>query len=617
MARYKIRSGTLSPKATTEDLFGVRNFRSILDVPTNLARFLQQLPMGAEYVADEIIFKHTLFPFFAPFLPPERVRRAIDAMISKGGRGIHNTIGITAGTLKPSKFIKFCPQCLVEDENLYGESYWHRIHQIPGITICSVHKVTLSDSLAQVRDINPHDYHACTGEVCRIQPSIVPYSARTMQELSDLSDDIVWVMSNSPSSRELTWYHRRYLDALIHKGLATPKGRVFQEELITDFKKYYSDEYLRQLQSTVAGDASSWLSSIVRSPRKASHPIRHLLVARYLFGSAECFFTSNKSYKPFGNAPWICLNGAAGHYMQPVVQKCEISYCRDTKKPVGTFYCDCGFIYSRRGPDISETDKFKVGRIKFFGQRWHDKLWGLYSTGMSFRRIAQILKVEANTVIKYINQAKTNKLLPDSKGKTEAIENETTLAEHRKTWLLERTTNPSLTKTQIRGRVPKAYMWLYRHDREWLNHNSPAFCNNYYINKRVDWNNRDKLICEKLKATVSKLMASADKPVRITKARIGKLADVLSLLEKHIDKMPRTDKYIHSVVENIQEFQIRKIRWGVKCLVERNEMLVKWKIEKLAGLRKGYSPQVEKYIETILENDESVQFSNIELESQF
>ena len=64
MARYKIRSGTLSPKANVGDLFGYPGYRSILAVPTNISTFLKQLPYEAEYVADDIIFQHTLLPFF-------------------------------------------------------------------------------------------------------------------------------------------------------------------------------------------------------------------------------------------------------------------------------------------------------------------------------------------------------------------------------------------------------------------------------------------------------------------------------------------------------------------------------------------------------------------------
>lgn len=600
MARYKIRSGIISPKATVGDLFGSKKHRSILDVPTNLSTFLQQLPMGAEYVADEIIFKHTLFPFFAPFLPPGRIQHAITAMISNGGRGIHNTIGVTASKVKAPKFLRFCPQCFVEDEQTFGEAYWHRVHQIPGIAVCPLHVTPLQDSLAPIHDINPHNYHACTSEVCLIKPNAVVYSQKAMQELSQLSKDVAWVMNTKLTSRELSWFKERYVEALIQKGFATPKGRVFQNDFLLDFSNYYSDECLRQAQSLIKSNGTNWLSNIVRYPRKAFHPIRHLLVIRYLFGSVERFFTSTKPYQPFGNAPWLCLNGAADHYLQPVVHKCQVTYCKDTKKPVGTFLCDCGFVYSRRGPDVCESDRFKIGRIKVFGQVWHNKLLELHSMGMSFRQIAHTLKVDINTAIKYSRLIKGNNSMLESLNNTVTIGDENVRATHRAIWLHEQTTKPSLTKTQIRRIIPQSYSWLYRNDREWLNENSPILTNRKHKNRLVNWNQRDRLAYSKIRSVVSKLLKAEGKPIRITKTKIGKLAGMLPWIEKDLSKMPMTEKYIKLVAESVQEFQMRRISWGVKCILERNEVLVKWKIERIAGLRKGYSEQIEKYIEKVL-----------------
>jgi len=81
----------------------------------------------------------------------------------------------------------------------------------------------------------------------------------------------------------------------------------------------------------------------------------------------EQFFNIDYDYKPFGDAPWLCLNAAADHYLQPVVTELAISRCCDTKKPVGTFRCSCGMIYCRTGPDETEDDKYRIGKIKAYG----------------------------------------------------------------------------------------------------------------------------------------------------------------------------------------------------------------------------------------------------------
>ena len=37
----------------------------------------------------------------------------------------------------------YCPLCMQEEMERYGEPYWHRLHQLPGVTCCITHKVKL------------------------------------------------------------------------------------------------------------------------------------------------------------------------------------------------------------------------------------------------------------------------------------------------------------------------------------------------------------------------------------------------------------------------------------------------------------------------------------------
>lgn len=598
MARYKIRSGTLSPKANVGDLFGYPGYRSILAVPTNIAIFLKQLPYEAEYVADDIIFKHTLLPFFAPFLPVERIEKATNAMLFNGGRGIHNTVGVTASTVKSSGFLRFCPHCFVEDERNYGEAYWHRIHQIPGIVICPQHSVLLQNSSAPIHDINPHNYQACTAELCQSKQRNLQYPAKAIQEMQELAEAAQWVMNTQLVSQGLLWLKERYRGALIQKGLATPSGRVFQEKLSADFSGYYSSECLKTAQSPISLDKRNWLNNMVWKAKRAVYPVRHLLFIRYLFGSVEEFFSSQTSYQPFGHSPWICLNAAAEHHLQTVVDTCLITYCHDTKKPVGTFVCDCGFVYSRRGPDVNETDKFKIGRIKEFGPMWHRKLLELHNKGMSFRQIAKALNVDTQTAIKYIRENGQEDLVKKNEACAKSVNDVRTT--HREKWMQACSDNPLMVKTQIRKSIKKTYMWLYRHDKSWLNEHSPACTQRKQENKRVDWEARDRFAYDKLKTVALKLLATKGKPIWITRTKLGKLAGVLSWIEKHREKMPISETYLASVTESIIEFQLRKVRWTVGILESQGEELKKWKIERVAGLRREYHEQVKEVILSFL-----------------
>lgn len=49
------------------------------------------------------------------------------------------------------EWLQFCPICTESDIQKFGESYWHRLHQVPGVKVCPIHNVFLEQSTASVR----------------------------------------------------------------------------------------------------------------------------------------------------------------------------------------------------------------------------------------------------------------------------------------------------------------------------------------------------------------------------------------------------------------------------------------------------------------------------------
>ena len=48
--------------------------------------------------------------------------------------------------LRKDKCSKYCPKCALRDRECYGEAYWHRVHQLQGVTVCPEHGVPLIES---------------------------------------------------------------------------------------------------------------------------------------------------------------------------------------------------------------------------------------------------------------------------------------------------------------------------------------------------------------------------------------------------------------------------------------------------------------------------------------
>lgn len=44
------------------------------------------------------------------------------------------------------EYLYYCPECVRSDRREYGETYWHMILQLPGVTVCPIHMVPLEKS---------------------------------------------------------------------------------------------------------------------------------------------------------------------------------------------------------------------------------------------------------------------------------------------------------------------------------------------------------------------------------------------------------------------------------------------------------------------------------------
>ncbi len=302
---------------------------------------------------------------------------------------------------------------------------------------------------------------------------------------------------------------------------------------------------------------------------------------------------------PFGEGPFLCLNPAAKHYLNPVITDLKVTTCCDTKRPVVTFSCSCGFVYSRRGPDMIPEDRKKIGRIKEFGAVWLEKLDSLvYEEKLSFRESARILNVDTKTVIKYSNE----------KIREVKVTHASTKDQEKNQWLEMIGNYPDLSKTDLRKKNPSLYMRLYRNDKQWLIQNSPNKGKLENENKRVDWFDRDLQILEEVKNAVNEINNS-DKPIKITLSRIGRTIKQLSLLEKKMNKLPLTKEFILSVTESLEDFQKRRINWVIEQLDKEDLSL--WKIRRKAGLKDSFYEKWKGEIENSIDSQISKTNNNI------
>lgn len=66
--------------------------------------------------------------------------------------------------------------------------------------------------------------------------------------------------------------------------------------------------------------------------------------------------------------------------------------------------------------------------------------------------------------------------------------------------------------------------------------------------------------------------------------KLGKMINAETLLQKNIERLPRSKSFIEDEVESIEEFQKRRIKWATEELERANWSYSKWDMLRKAGL---------------------------------
>lgn len=144
ICRYHIRSGNPSVKYSIRELYGTNHINVPVELCGALSPLLEAIPTKALTTKD-IIMQHTLYPYYTRFFSTNRKKSAYMLALN-GNRHAGQHIGIYQSSSMDARRLRYCPECFDEDIAAYGEPYWHRLHQIPGIAVCPRHGCWLADT---------------------------------------------------------------------------------------------------------------------------------------------------------------------------------------------------------------------------------------------------------------------------------------------------------------------------------------------------------------------------------------------------------------------------------------------------------------------------------------
>lgn len=141
--RYYVHSGCFSHKEALQELYCKRSDNPSKEFIGNLnSEAMGQIEKI--YPLDELVLNHTMYPQYARFISLEQKETALYRLVHETC-DVHHLFCVLPRNER-EQYLKFCPLCAKEDREAYGETYWHRKHQIRNMSICAKHKCRLMES---------------------------------------------------------------------------------------------------------------------------------------------------------------------------------------------------------------------------------------------------------------------------------------------------------------------------------------------------------------------------------------------------------------------------------------------------------------------------------------
>lgn len=374
-ARFGATCNYRNAATVARELFGMQTGNAIVSFPNRLAHFISLLPPGHKYTVDRVIDDHTPLRFYSPFVEADRVKVIRREMRGRSENRIFSRLAINACGLSSPEVLRFCPSCVRSDRERYGETYWHRLHQLPGVHVCAEHRLFLELSSAGYRKRENFVTFVPAENVIEGSPAREANPENSEHQfLLRIAVDAKFLLEWRGTPPTAAERQSRYHNLLLRRGLAHYKGRFRHSEIIRQFREFYPPALLAFLQSQIGNQSQPWPLRILRQNRVANiqPPIRHLLLMIFLECTAKQFFTEHREHKPFGNSPWPCLNRASDHFKEKTITRCRMTNGQKKKRgrPVGLFACDCGFRYVRTGSDCTREDRLRFDKVISYGPVW-------------------------------------------------------------------------------------------------------------------------------------------------------------------------------------------------------------------------------------------------------
>ena len=591
LSRYHVLSANRASADTFREL-GLRRFTVAASaLPTNLETVCEAIGVSGEWL-QELVSRYTLFPYFQPFLASGGAKRVLDTMRTGDARSIASRTGQCNAAVRSAPGLQYCVRCNVEDRNTFGVAYWHRSHQVPGALVCHRHpdqwlKVHQTDVTKTLR----HELYLPPQTVAAETSLGLPDVPNAFVELAVLSHELLAAALPPLGWSEIRRTYRARLRAL---NLLTANGRLHQKAIHEAVLARLTPLTTKsQFQALVVRERSEhdWIANIFRSTRRGKHPIKHLIVIGWLFQNIATFVHEVESPKvamsPSQHSgtdqPCQSINWNPSSRLHQLIQIDGLTLS-EAASVLGCSVTTVRVRAQSMGIDVHTRPKRISSDLE---ARIRQKLL----SGSPTCTVAKACGVSIATINRVARSKPAFRELMLQQREARSLRRyRGVVAKFRSVG-----SHPSLST--FRQAHPGAYMWLYRHDRDWLTSQFEPCTAHAQTSTLVDWPSRDEQIAARIQTEAAALAASPGKPIRISRALLLRRLQANALVEKYGNRMPKTQAALRACSQTTTQARINRIRWAADRLRLAGTPVTAWRLRRVAGLPSSTCAEINNAID--------------------
>lgn len=541
--RYHRIAGHRLASITCRRLFGHPRAGLNHDLPGRIEDFSRRTH-GQLGSAEDILLERTVLAYYLRFRTESDTLTVLSQLRESGPGSMKARLGWLATRMGAAHPLRACPLCVERSIREHGTATWMLLHQLPGVWYCPKHQNLLLVAQVKVNGIQrfqwllPDDV-TLGGTGPMVAKALLDAGAiERMRLIAEATAELL------ATPRGLVIDQRRFastcLSRLVDRRMASPNGRLRPQLIGPEFAGFLGSlAALPERNALCLGaDASLYsLRRLLQPDARLQHPLRCILAAIWLFGSWKEFMAAYETATvlPSGteekasNSSWSLERPArASQDEQSFLHLVRDQGCtiRSASKRIG-ISIQTGLTWaSRAGVQVSR-------RPKKLNLATRNRVIAALRDGVSKQSAADLGCISVVTVTRILaSEAGLRVAWRRARASRQRID--------ARSQLLEAMRNePSAGIKQIRELIPAAYVWLYRHDRPWLDAKARKLTRKGVGNHAsIDWEARDANFAREVDATRQSLSSSPTDAIR-TMQIVRQVPGLQSKLRR-LDRLPLT-----------------------------------------------------------------------------